>query len=182
MPSYREHSEGWWTKTANPDDYPGDVPLVIGCLQRIADALEKIANRLDPEWRLEDAQRRAKRKEMERDNAVLDEWQKALRPLWQSIRTAIWWIAKHHPESAKRPVIRNLASHVYWRHRDELRDCSRSPTEEDAPAIAEVARSFDPLTYDWSAVKMTALCRQRLNVALENARKKTPAEGMVGDE
>jgi len=43
MASYAAHSRVDWAST-NEKEYPGDFKMVIGCLQRIADATEKMAS------------------------------------------------------------------------------------------------------------------------------------------
>jgi len=42
MPNFKEHSKTKWS-AQDPDTYPGDTEMKIGCLQRIADATELMA-------------------------------------------------------------------------------------------------------------------------------------------
>lgn len=43
MPSWKEHSKTEWRSLPDPNTAPADDRIKIGCLQRIADATEKMA-------------------------------------------------------------------------------------------------------------------------------------------
>lgn len=49
--NFMDHSRSQWSRTSDPAGYPGDEEIKIGCLQRIALALEKMAEHSDPLWR-----------------------------------------------------------------------------------------------------------------------------------
>lgn len=43
MASFKDHSKTNWTPSPDTADYPGHERVMIGCMQRIADATEKMA-------------------------------------------------------------------------------------------------------------------------------------------
>ena len=51
--SFIEHSKAAWHKKEGNNKYPGDNEIIIGCLQRIAIAQEKIASNYDKNLRKE---------------------------------------------------------------------------------------------------------------------------------
>ena len=43
MPNFKEHSKTLWS-LKNLNIYPGDPEIMIGCMQRMADSLERMEN------------------------------------------------------------------------------------------------------------------------------------------
>lgn len=70
--TFKEHSKvAWYPNGVKEDSYPGHQRVIIGCLQRIADATEAMAknyNRLldDNQWFSEDRKRYMQRYETEK--------------------------------------------------------------------------------------------------------------------
>ena len=65
--NFTDHSRVEWHKEKHPLDYPGDAEMVIGCLQRIATAMEAMAKNhiqliSEVEWRTR------RMKELQADN------------------------------------------------------------------------------------------------------------------
>ena len=75
----------WYAQVVKEGDYPGDTNVMIGCLQRIADATEAMAKNYirlqdDNEWLKKSRDRWQKDYEhMKKSNAALRGWIKKLK-------------------------------------------------------------------------------------------------------
>ena len=77
MPSLKDHSRTNWTVKNDDQSFPGNEQVIIGCMQRIADATEKMASKYtqmesDLEYhKMRDKGQRATIAKLERSNAAL---------------------------------------------------------------------------------------------------------------
>lgn len=115
--SKKDQSRVDWGVHSARDKYPGDMAVIIGCLQRIADALEGIGEKLDPEWRKESKREQAKK---DYDESV----RQFERLLGDAVNAKCRPVEIRYRYSVERPILRHTKpSHIKnrWFRRDGAR-------------------------------------------------------------
>jgi hypothetical protein len=164
--TWREWSKGHW-QSDSTSGYPGDNLIIIGCLQRIADALESIAGNLDPVKRRE---RKGKANESREKEGRREAWREITEPVWYHLERRVTELIERGGIRRKAELVRTLRfklfSHFfprYWRQKQH-------PEKKDSEKAEWLIDQFDPLTFDWSQIPLGQKTRQKLESALENIR------------
>lgn len=174
--NWKHESRGDWGRDVPDGQGLSREELTVGSLQRIADALERIADLLDPAKRSE--AHKAAREKAARD---------ADRDLWRQwcdivtsdqgermvVRPTKKFFGQAKPDVAEKRAIERVAF-LARRHFDagppagyEFRS---PPTEEEKAAIRKAIAEFNPATFDWAGfvatVTMSDLLRSRFLAVL----------------
>ncbi len=153
--------------------------VTAGALQRIADALERLAVLSDPgamEKRRNDAE----------EGRNLAAWRDmrwaAFKDVDKKVRTAFRTRDRRASGSLK-PLAYGALKVIQsaWVHGLEYGEKSRRPPNEDEmKAMSAAVREFDPLTFDWSRVRLGAVTRGRLDAWLRHGDGDAFTNGAAG--
>lgn len=142
---WKDHSrEEWQTRAELSKEFIRD-DVKLGCLQRIAESLERIADLMDPE----------KQKEKEKEAKVRKLW--AMREQWnvKGIDRIGSILERKVRDYFGTPIVggknlaaartRQVGAGIYWYHPDQQPPCS----EEERDRRVETWEAVDPAQVDW---------------------------------
>jgi hypothetical protein len=175
--SYRDMSRDEWVPRADRGMEREDVDT--GALQRIADALERLADLHDP---VVQARRAAEAEAEAKRQAEREAYWKELE-VWGGLRQKINAIvfgrmssAFGEPARAARRFFDDVMERTTRRFSRQVG--GRWRTEDHAALAEEIAGGFDPLTFDWKTVRLGAKAGAWLESALAEVKtKKETTEG-----
>lgn len=153
--SWNEESRKPWGKTLDDGQFLSNQDILVGCLQRIANALEGIEKGINPE------RREAKRK--------LEE------------EKASWALSEHNYNVVETPLESALKALYRGKpDRAAMKESIRKVTHKLVWQIngrGERLSSFDPIAFDWSQILSTVgpVTRARFTRFIELARAAQPA-------
>jgi hypothetical protein len=151
----RIHGERWGRTGKDEDAIIGGAAnelLRLAAQERIATALERIAELMDPDAR---KQKRKDRQEQWQMHACILAWKKQHAKAARAIRKII----------NRHQTVMALATKAVSSFRTD---------KSDSYSVPEVPDSFDPLTFDWDKIELTSPQRKMLH---EAGAKVTPPKG-----
>ena len=140
----------------------------VGCLQRIATALEEIGNNLTMIARCLDPANAASNEQAKRDSFAIFAHEQAARSFRKGLLKKMMILPYHLP-SADRQKIAALAVSL-----------DLASYGDNAEAHRAALEAFDPLSFDWSKVKMGKKTRERLERGIASAKVKASEGGGGG--
>ena len=180
MTPWQELSRKEWGNIGDMDGkYPGTAELALGLGQRIAAALERIADAVDPA-RVE-AQRKQREKEeaAKRRQQLIDRYYDQWHRDWLTISQKVFEFLDN-PECRARTrlhgrVVRYVTRAVVATH-NFLKPWEYTETvaKKIDTANRRFARQFDPVTHDWSRILpyLAPVSYAALNAAMDSPRNR----------
>ena len=139
-----------------------------GCLQRIASAMEEINDSLEMVARCLDPANAADNEQAKRDSFAIFAHEQAARSFRKGLQKKMMILTYHLP-SADRQKIAALAVSL-----------DLASYGDNAEAHRAALEAFDPLSFDWSKVKMGKKTRERLERGIAAAKVKVSEGGGGG--
>lgn len=156
--SWKEDSRVNWGNDREENASPGREPLGIGCLQRIADALERIADCLDPRTKRKIEERADQERQEELDREPRKEWWKeAFNPATDLLRDKLreFGFGGSTAMTLQRKVFEHWGIEAWGENRPTLEEMK---TRIDA---------FGPASFDWSQLRLTKPTVRNLRKVLD---------------
>ncbi len=172
--NWKQESRGEWQTNIADGGYLTNELIQLGCVQRIADALEKIAERLDPLWRKRTHEAIKAKEDRSRN---IDAWHAILDS--DHCNVIKKWIAVYFrpfkPTKEEKAAIDKCTWRIYrWMQGPGFYGPGKfgefPPTPERKDEVRARRDSFDPATFDWTAIELTPLMRGRLDGLLERMK------------